>query len=409
MSSFILQGKQQRILNSKSSIECGEGSSIHPTVIVSLREGARIRIGQNVTLKERVELDIAKGIVLGNDVVIEEGCRLVDYLEKDGCLKGAPIVIEDRVTLEKGVTVTAGVRIGQNSVVCAGSRASSTLPYNTVSEGDPARVTRSLEAHLDCSIERQRLKLAFYGHSLMHHREAFVPEILVQRDLPPVGSLVKVHSWVKRGYVYKLTQALKVLMPEINFEVFNEAIGGSNEYQILQTMHSHLPHAGPMDLIFIGCGLTGIWRRYTSRHQEALTIDEFDRAYRKIVEYAKEHSRQVVCVGEAFLTYSAIFEEEGLTPEEVEMMNLEGVEYMKRAQLIAEDLGCHYVPMYPVVRRAKDALEGWKTVEGERLDLWQEGDGAHYNDLGDTLLSQHLLNFLQESSLISALLTLVPR
>lgn len=403
MSSCVVSGKQQRFLTSMSR---SENLSAHPTAVISLSEGADLRIGRNVTLKEGVRLDIARGLIIGDGVVIEEGCCLVDHIVKDGRLKGAPIVLEDRVTLERGVTVLAGVRIGQNSVVCAGSTASSTLPHNTISKGDPARVIRTVEAPLNCSLERQRLKLGFYGHSLMHHREAFVPEILVQRDLPPVGSLVKVHSWVKRGYVYKLTQALKVLMPEVDFQIFNEAIGGSNEYQILETMRSHLPDAGPMDLIFIGCGFTGIWRRYTGRHEEALSIEEFDTTYRDIVKYAKENGRQVVCVGESLLTYSTIFEEEGLTPTEVEMMNLEGIEYMKRAKAIAEEFGAYYVDMYPVVRKAKDALEGWSSADGERLNLWQEGDGAHYSDLGDTLLSQHLLTLLCESGLIRSLLTL---
>lgn len=387
---------------SNPSIKVGRGSSLHPSVKILVTGDAILEIRDNVTIGRDVEIRVARGVTIGDGVVIEEGTRILDNTGDD---RGARVIIEERVRLERNATVYPGVRIGQNSVVRADCSVTATVLHNTVVEGSPAEVVEVFDAPLRSAMTKPTLKLAFYGHSLMHHREAYVPELLVQRDLPPVGSHVRVHSWVKRGYVYKLTNALKVLMPHINLKIFNEALGGSNEYQILEIMKSHLPEAGPMDIIFIGCGLTGIWRRYTGRLDEALTIDEFEAAYRAIVAYARQNARRVICVGEAFFTYSAIFEEEGLTPTDVESMNVEGQEYMKRAQKVALDLNCSYVDMYSVVHKTKSALDGWVVDPEDEVALWQDGDGAHYNDLGDTLLSQHLLSYLQREGVVSALLT----
>jgi acetyltransferase-like isoleucine patch superfamily enzyme len=55
------------------------------------------------------------------------------------------IVLERDVWLASGVTVLAGVRIGQGTVVAAGSVVTRDLPAQVLAAGVPARVIRSLD------------------------------------------------------------------------------------------------------------------------------------------------------------------------------------------------------------------------------------------------------------------------
>lgn len=55
-----------------------------------------------------------------------------------------PITIGDNVWLGGGVIVCPGVRIGENTVVGAGSVVTRDLPANVVAVGSPARVVRSI-------------------------------------------------------------------------------------------------------------------------------------------------------------------------------------------------------------------------------------------------------------------------
>lgn len=57
---------------------------------------------------------------------------------------GAPVIIEDNVWLGMNVIVLEGVRIGQGSVVGAGSVVTRDIPPNSFAAGVPARIIRSI-------------------------------------------------------------------------------------------------------------------------------------------------------------------------------------------------------------------------------------------------------------------------
>jgi acetyltransferase-like isoleucine patch superfamily enzyme len=52
------------------------------------------------------------------------------------------------VWLATGVTVLAGVRIGRNSIIGAGSVVTKDIPANVIAAGSPAKVIRVLEAEV---------------------------------------------------------------------------------------------------------------------------------------------------------------------------------------------------------------------------------------------------------------------
>ena len=53
-------------------------------------------------------------------------------------------VIEKNVLIAAGATIIGGITVGENSVVAAGSVVTRDVPPNTLVEGNPARVIRSI-------------------------------------------------------------------------------------------------------------------------------------------------------------------------------------------------------------------------------------------------------------------------
>ena len=95
-------------------------------------------------------LDVAK-ITIGDDVQLGPNVQLLTPTHPvDADLRrakweaAAPISLGANVWLGGGVIVLAGVDIGENTVVGAGSVVTRDLPANVVALGAPARVTRDL-------------------------------------------------------------------------------------------------------------------------------------------------------------------------------------------------------------------------------------------------------------------------
>jgi acetyltransferase-like isoleucine patch superfamily enzyme len=145
----------------------------------SYHEPARVRellaeltgkpVDDSVTVFPPFQADFGKNITLGKRVFINSGCRFQDQggvIIGDDCLIGhntvlatlnhdldparradlipAPIVIGRNVWIGANATILAGVTIGENSVVAAGSVVTKDVPADTVVVGAPARVVRTL-------------------------------------------------------------------------------------------------------------------------------------------------------------------------------------------------------------------------------------------------------------------------
>jgi maltose O-acetyltransferase len=127
----------------------GEGTFIRPPFFCDY--GSNIRIGAasfaNFGL---VALDVAP-ITIGDDVQIGPNVQLLTPTHPvDPDLRRAkweaaePITIEDNVWLGGGAIVLAGVTIGADSVIGAGSVVTRDVPAGVVAVGQPARVVRSV-------------------------------------------------------------------------------------------------------------------------------------------------------------------------------------------------------------------------------------------------------------------------
>jgi maltose O-acetyltransferase len=129
--------------------EFGAESEIRPPFYCDY--GYQIRIGARVFANfGLMALDVAS-ITIGDDVQLGPNVQLLTPthpveadLRLDKWEAARPITIGANVWLGGGVIVLAGVDIGDNTVVGAGSVVTRSLPANVVALGTPARVTRSL-------------------------------------------------------------------------------------------------------------------------------------------------------------------------------------------------------------------------------------------------------------------------
>lgn len=117
-----------------------------PCMISTISSGARIEIGANCGFSG-VVIGAEKEIVIGNNVRIGANTTITDTdWHSDDLRTGAPqtVNIGDRVWIGTGVLVLKGARIGENSVIGAGSIVTGDIPANCIAAGSPARPIRQL-------------------------------------------------------------------------------------------------------------------------------------------------------------------------------------------------------------------------------------------------------------------------
>ncbi len=127
----------------------GEETEIRPPFYVDY--GSRISIGARCFANfGLVALDVAP-ITIGDDVQIGPYVQLLTPTHpvepgprRDKWEAARPITIGDNVWLGGGVIVLAGVTIGADTVVGAGSIVTKDLPAGVLAVGNPARVVRTL-------------------------------------------------------------------------------------------------------------------------------------------------------------------------------------------------------------------------------------------------------------------------
>jgi maltose O-acetyltransferase len=129
----------------------GEDSEILPRLQCDY--GTYISIGANCFVNyDAVLLDCAP-ITVGDDVSIGPRAQLLaalhpvdDYeARRQSWESASPIVIGDNAWLAAGVIVCAGVTIGENSVIGAGSVVTRDVPAHVFAAGNPCRVIRRIE------------------------------------------------------------------------------------------------------------------------------------------------------------------------------------------------------------------------------------------------------------------------
>lgn len=123
------------------------------TVIPPFRcdHGHTIRLGRKVFVNTNCTFLDSGGITVGDHTLIGPNCQLytpqhpIDYLERRQTKESArPIVIGQDCWLGGGVIVCPGVRIGDRSIIAAGSVVVHDIPEDSLAAGNPAVVKRKL-------------------------------------------------------------------------------------------------------------------------------------------------------------------------------------------------------------------------------------------------------------------------
>lgn len=127
----------------------GEGVFIKPPLAVDYGEnihvGARTYVNSGLTALDVAPITIGADCLLGPNVQLLTPTHPIDPRPRRDKLEAArPITLGDNVWLGGGVIVCPGVRIGDNTVVGAGSVVTRDLPANVVAVGNPARVIRTI-------------------------------------------------------------------------------------------------------------------------------------------------------------------------------------------------------------------------------------------------------------------------
>lgn len=125
--------------------ECGKHIFVGDKVIINMNctlvDNNRIDIGNNVLIASNVQIYTATHSTKVHERMVQ------DWEEgQDICLTYAlPVKIEDGAWIGGGTIILPGVTIGRNSVIGAGSVVTRSIPANCVAVGNPCRVIKLID------------------------------------------------------------------------------------------------------------------------------------------------------------------------------------------------------------------------------------------------------------------------
>lgn len=113
--------------------------------------GKNIKLGKNVFINSGCRFQDQGGIIIGDESLVGHNVVLATINhdlnpENRGTMTLAPIELKRRSWIGSNATILAGVTVGENSVVAAGSVVTKDVPANTVVAGNPARVVRKIDS-----------------------------------------------------------------------------------------------------------------------------------------------------------------------------------------------------------------------------------------------------------------------
>jgi acetyltransferase-like isoleucine patch superfamily enzyme len=133
------------------TIAGANGSQTNLTTIKSGDREGSIKIGDNVLIMSGARISSASEIIIGDDCMLANFCYIMDadwhdlYDRTSSPGRSAPVVLEKGVWIGDSAIVCKGVRIGENSVVGAGSVVRKDVPANVVVIGNPAVIVKNLD------------------------------------------------------------------------------------------------------------------------------------------------------------------------------------------------------------------------------------------------------------------------
>lgn len=147
-----IQGLATRGVTLGRNVSIGRYTMIRPSGYYSGDWGEGLEIGDNSSIGPYGYVGCSGFIQIGRDVMFGPGCRLFaenhvfddpNKSIKSQGVERKSIVIEDNCWIASGVTILAGVHIGEGSIIAAGSVVNKDVPPYSIVGGVPAKVLRS--------------------------------------------------------------------------------------------------------------------------------------------------------------------------------------------------------------------------------------------------------------------------
>ena len=141
-------GRKVRLMKKNCTIEIGDKVFLHDGVKLSAwgtDQKSAIKIGSNTYIGDRTEIHAGKSVKIGNNCDISWDCCIMDRDYHKFCSDTEvykETVIEDNVWLGCNVIVLKGVRIGEGSVIAAGSVVTKNVPPHSLAGGNPAKIIK---------------------------------------------------------------------------------------------------------------------------------------------------------------------------------------------------------------------------------------------------------------------------
>jgi acetyltransferase-like isoleucine patch superfamily enzyme len=144
-------GKDVVIYNFVNLYGCSidDGSKIGSYVEVqkNVSIGKNCKISSHTFICEGVEIEdnvfIGHGVMFTNDLY-PRATTIDGSMQTEQDWKVIPTYIRKNASVGSGVTILAGVEIGENAIVGAGSVVTKSIPANAIVAGNPAKVIRMI-------------------------------------------------------------------------------------------------------------------------------------------------------------------------------------------------------------------------------------------------------------------------
>ena len=131
-------------------------SSPHPGITISMQKTRGVKIGNNCHISPYVQLDwlYPSQISIGDNVAIVSNTMIFAHINigvneflktKKYPRQVIPVNIKSGAWINPGCIITAGITIGENSIVSVGSVVVSDVPDYCIVAGNPARVIKKIE------------------------------------------------------------------------------------------------------------------------------------------------------------------------------------------------------------------------------------------------------------------------
>lgn len=144
-----------RILFHSTNVEIGKNVFIGRGSWLSVKQGARFKVGDNSVLNGFISISCTSSIEIGRNVLFAERVFIGDAdhgfedvnipIKDQTTTQPFPVKIEDDCWIGVNVCILKNITIGKHSIIGAGSVVTKSVPPYSIAVGNPARVIKKYD------------------------------------------------------------------------------------------------------------------------------------------------------------------------------------------------------------------------------------------------------------------------